>query len=216
MLLTDLLREIKEIEQKYGRTPGSVRLLAVSKTQPAEKIYPFLNYGHRLFGENRVQEAASKWPALRANFSNIELHLIGPLQTNKISQALDLFDVIETLDRPNLLTAIAQKWSPKSRTKEFYIQVNTGEEPQKAGVQPSKFEELYTLATQSYQLPITGLMCIPPVSEDPTPHFTLLTHIAENYGIPNISMGMSHDFPAAIACGSTLIRLGTRIFGEKV
>lgn len=210
-----LLDEIRDCEKKFGRSPYSVRLLAVSKNQPVEKIRPLLQLGHTWFGENRVQEAYSKWPLLLKEFPLTQLHLIGPLQTNKISQALSLFDTIETLDRPSLVTALAQKWSLQSRTKEFFIQVNTGTEPQKAGVHPDKLRELFFVATEQAHLPVTGLMCIPPLHEDPIPHFKLLADLAKDYSLPHLSMGMSHDFPAAIACGSTFIRLGTRIFGER-
>jgi pyridoxal phosphate enzyme (YggS family) len=209
-----LLQEIEEEIDYSKRQPSSVKLLAVSKTYPAEAIKPLLQAGQRYFGENRVQEACSKWPDFRHHYPDLELHLIGPLQTNKISQALSLFDVIQTLDRPKLVEEISKVYNSSCQTKEFYIQINIGQEPQKSGVLLESFETLYHL-TQEKNLPVTGVMCIPPVRENPSPYFEHLAKIAHQYALKNVSMGMSHDFKTAIRLGSTCVRLGTALFGER-
>lgn len=199
-----------------GRSPNSVALLAVCKNQPLEAIIPLIESGQRWFGENRVQEAAAKWPALRSVyidiFSELKLHLIGPLQTNKVKQALTLFDVIESLDRPDLVHEIAKKWENPARiTSKVLIQVNTGREPQKGGVLKEGLPALVDLC-QTYALPLTGLMCIPPAHEDPIPHFQLLAELAQTHHLCDLSMGMSADFPAAIACGTTWVRIGSALW----
>jgi len=195
-----------------GRAPDSVRLVAVSKTKSAAEIMPTLEAGQRLFGENRVQEAAGKWPALRSAFPEIELHLIGPLQTNKVADAVALFDAIETLDREKLARALAGEMAKQGRRPACFIQVNTGEEPQKAGVLPGETDAFVTLCRDDYSLAIEGLMCIPPLDEEPSLHFALLAKIAARLGLKELSMGMSGDFTKAISFGATYVRIGTAIF----
>lgn len=198
-----------------GRPAGSVRLVAVSKTQPAAVIRPALAAGHRRFGENRVQEAEGKWPTLRAEYPGIELHLIGPLQTNKVREAVALFDVIETVDRPKLARALAVEMTRSGRRPDCYVQVNTGEEPQKAGILPAEAEAFVAACRDEHGLPVKGLMCLPPADEDPEPHFRMLRDLARRTGLAVLSMGMSGDFPAAIDCGATHVRIGTAIFGAR-
>ena len=213
------LRRVKEAIQAAavaaGREPLGVTLVAVSKTQPREVIRPVLASGHRCFGENRVQEAQEKWPFLRLHFPGIQLHLIGPLQTNKVREALGLFDVIETLDRPRLAEALARERDRVQRMPRFYIQVNTGHEPQKAGVIPEGADSFIAQCRDEFGLEVEGLMCIPPVDQDPAPHFALLAEIAARNGLSNLSMGMSGDFEVAIRHGATHVRVGTAIFGER-
>lgn len=213
--LRHVLDAVAAAEAAAGRPAGSVRLVAVSKTQPATVIRPALAAGHRRFGENRVQEAEGKWPDLRAEYPGIELHLIGPLQTNKVREAVALFDVIETVDRPKLARALAVEMTRSGRRPDCYVQVNTGEEPQKAGIPPAEAEAFVAACRDEHGLPITGLMCIPPADEDPEPHFRLLRDLARRTGLGVLSMGMSGDFPAAIACGATHVRIGTAIFGAR-
>ncbi|MCC7259397.1 MAG: YggS family pyridoxal phosphate-dependent enzyme [Alphaproteobacteria bacterium] len=192
-------------------------LVAVSKTQPVERLRDALDARQRVFGENRVQEAKEKWPELRAAFPDVVLHLIGPLQTNKAKEALALFDVIETLDREKLAREVSglRAQGEEFRTKEFYIQVNTGEEPQKAGVAPKEAGAFIHYCIHELKLPVTGLMCIPPAEEEPAPHFALLRNIAKAHHLPNLSMGMSGDFDTALMLGATHIRVGTALFGER-
>ena len=198
-----------------GRDPAAVHLVAVSKTHPADWIRPTLTAGHRLFGENRVQEAEAKWPGLRADFPDLVLHLIGPLQSNKVKEAVVLFDVIETVDRPKLARALAAEMARTGRRPTCYVQVNTGEEPQKAGVAPDEADAFIALCRDELQLPLQGLMCIPPVNEEPSPHFALLAKIAKRNGLAALSMGMSADYEIAIAFGATHVRVGTAIFGAR-
>jgi len=198
-----------------GRAPHTIRLVAVSKTHSAAEIMPTLEAGHRLFGENRVQEAAGKWPALRGSFPDIELHLIGPLQTNKVAEAVALFDAIETLDREKLARALAGEMAKQGRRPACFIQINTGEEPQKAGIAPSLADPFIALCRGELGLPVEGLMCIPPFEADPAPHFALLRGIAARNGLASLSMGMSGDFEIAIAAGATHLRVGTAIFGGR-
>src|SRR5262252_5809010 len=198
-----------------GRTPGDVRLVAVSKTKTAPEIQPVLAAGQRLFGENRVQEAVAKWPALRERVPDIELHLIGPLQTNKVPEAVVLFDVLESLDREKLARALADEMAKRGRRPACFIQVNTGEEPQKAGIPPREADAFIALCRDELGLPVAGLMCIPPVEEEPGLHFALLREIARRNGLSGLSMGMSGDFETAIRYGATHIRVGTAIFGER-
>ncbi|HSR55899.1 MAG TPA: YggS family pyridoxal phosphate-dependent enzyme [Alphaproteobacteria bacterium] len=202
-----------------GRDPKDVTLVAVSKGHEVATIRPALEAGHRIFGENRVQEAQAKWPALKQAFPDTRLHLIGPLQTNKARDALELFDVIETVDRPRLA---AKLWGELDRHPDlaargvrFFVQVNTGEEPQKAGVLPSEADALIRAMAEDYNLPVTGLMCIPPVDEEPGLHFALLAKIAARNGIEALSMGMSTDFETAVTFGATHVRVGTAIFGVR-
>ena len=212
--LSAILARIDAARKAAIAPAPSTTLVAVTKTHGAERIRPALTAGHRVFGENRVQEAAGKWPALKAVHPDIELHLIGPLQTNKVKDAVQLFDVIETLDRPKLAHALAAEVARSSRSPRLFVQVNTGEEPQKAGVAPTQASEL--LATcRDLNLSIAGLMCIPPLDQAPAPHFALLREIARAQGLTELSMGMSDDFESAIRFGATHVRIGTAIFGPR-
>jgi hypothetical protein len=201
--------------QAAGRDPGGVTLVAVSKTHGAEAVAAALAAGQVVFGENRVQEAAAKFPALRAAHPALRLHIIGPLQTNKVREAMQIADVIETLDRPKLAAAIAAERDRTGRCPDLLVQVNTGREPQKAGVDPDEAEAFVAECREKRGLPVTGLMCIPPVEDDPRPHFAALAAMARRLGLPVISMGMSGDFEAAIAEGATHVRVGSAIFGAR-
>jgi pyridoxal phosphate enzyme (YggS family) len=205
---------IAEAARAAGRDPGSVALVAVSKTQPAEAVLEAIAAGQLLFGENRVQEAAAKFPALRAAHPGLRLHLIGPLQTNKARDAVRLFDRIESLDRPRLAEALAAAIAKEGRAPDCLIQVNTGREPQKAGCAPEEAQALLALSRR-LGLTVSGLMCIPPVAEDPAPHFKMLAGMAARLGLPVLSMGMSGDYPAAIAAGATHVRIGSAVFGAR-
>lgn len=198
-----------------GRAPDSVNLVAVSKVHDAERILPVLKAGHRLFGENRVQEAEAKWPALRAQFPDTILHLIGPLQSNKVKNAVATFDVIETVDRAKIARALAVEFDRTGRRLPCYIQVNTGEEPQKAGIPPREVDAFVKECRDNLNLDIQGLMCIPPVDEEPALHFALLAEIADRNELMVRSMGMSADYLIAIALGATHVRVGTAIFGHR-
>jgi pyridoxal phosphate enzyme (YggS family) len=215
MGLAEIQQAIRKAEENAGRAPGSVRLIAVSKVQPLDRVEAVLDQGHRLFGENRVQEAAGKWPEFKARFEGVDLHLIGPLQTNKARQAMELFDAIHSLDRPKLATTLARLAQELGHCPELMIQVNTGEEPQKAGVLPAD-ADAFIAEARALDLPVMGLMCIPPVEEEPSLHFALLAKIAERNGLAELSMGMSADFERAIALGATYVRVGSAIFGERV
>ena len=215
MPLAEILDRIRKEEARVGRAPGSTRLVAVSKVQPVERVVEVLEEGHRLFGENKVQEAAGKWPALRERFDGVELHLIGPLQTNKARQAMELFDAIETVDRPKLARTIARLKDELGHCPKLYVQVNTGAEDQKAGVLPGE-ADAFIAECRDLGLEIAGLMCIPPVDEEPSLHFALLAKIAARNGIAELSMGMSSDFETAIAQGATTVRVGSAVFGERV
>ena len=197
-----------------GRARADVDLIAVSKVQPPERVEAVLKEGHRSFGENKVQEAAGKWPAYRERYDGITLHLIGPLQTNKVKQAMQLADAIHTVDRPKLAHAIARHAQDLGSCPDLFIQVNTGEEPQKAGVSPAE-ADAFIAEVRALDLPLVGLMCIPPVDEEPSLHFALLAKIAARNGLTGLSMGMSSDFERAIALGATHIRVGSAIFGER-
>ncbi len=214
MPLSDIRQRIAAAEKKAGRAPGSVKLIAVSKLQPLGRIEAVLEDGHRLFGENRVQEAAAKWPDFRDRFDGVELHLVGPLQTNKARQAMELFEVVHSLDRPKLANTLARLSDELGRCPELFIQVNTGEEPQKAGVVPDE-ADAFVAACRRLGLPVGGLMCIPPIDEEPSLHFALLAKIAARTGLKGLSMGMSVDFESAIAQGATHVRIGSAIFGER-
>lgn len=218
--IPDRLRLVKEeialAAEAAGRKLDAARLIAVSKTVPAAVIEEAIEAGQRIFGENRVQEAQGKWPALKALHPDLELHLIGPLQTNKVKEAVALFDVIETVDRPKLARALAEEMERQGKRPRLFVQVNTGEEPQKAGVAPEETASFVALCRETFNLTIEGLMCIPPFDEDPSMHFALLAKLGEKLGLRELSMGMSGDFARAIAFGATYVRVGTAIFGERV
>ena len=215
MPLADIQASMRAACEAAGRDTQDVELIAVSKVQPNERVAAILDQGHRVFGENKVQEAASKWPAFRERYNDISLHLIGPLQTNKARQAMELAQAIHTLDRPKLATTIARLAQEKGHCPDLFIQVNTGEEPQKSGILPAE-TDAFVAETRALDLPLKGLMCIPPVDEEPSLHFALLAKIAERNGLKGLSMGMSSDFERAIALGATHIRVGSAIFGERV
>lgn len=198
-----------------GRDPASVKLVAVTKTLGADAIAPVLEAGHRIFGENRVQEARGKWPVLRERYREIELHLIGPLQSNKAREAVQIFDAIHSIDRPKIAEAVAQEMARQGRSLQLFIQVNTGEEPQKAGVSPRKTGELLRICRESLGLAVAGLMCIPPYDEEAGVHFAFLAKLARDLGLAGLSMGMSADFETAIAFGATHVRVGSEIFGSR-
>lgn len=207
--------EIAEAAREAGRAPDEVTLVAVSKTFDADAIRPILAAGHRVFGENRVQEAGGKWPGLKAEYSDVELHLIGPLQSNKVADAVRLFDVIQTVDRPKIATALAAEIVKQGRRPRLFVQVNTGEEPQKAGIAPTETASFVRHCIEALKLPIAGLMCIPPVEDMPAPHFAFLAKMAQECGIPGLSMGMSADFQVAVNLGATHVRVGSAIFGHR-
>jgi pyridoxal phosphate enzyme (YggS family) len=213
--LAEVRQRIATAAAAAGRDPNDITLVAVSKVQPAERIEAALAAGHRVFGENRVQEAQNRWPALRERYSGIELHLIGPLQTNKVRHAVELFDVIESVDRPKLARKLAEVFAETGRALPCYIQVNTGEEPQKAGILPSEADAFIAECRDTHRLAVAGLMCIPPAGEEPALHFALLKKIAERNGLCGLSMGMSGDFETAIAFGATVIRVGSALFGAR-
>ncbi len=214
MSLAEITARVRAAERAAGRAEGSVTLIAVSKVQPLDRVEAVLLAGHRIFGENYVQEAAGKWPDLRARFGAVAVHMIGPLQTNKAKVAVDLFDAIHTVDRPSLAEKLARLAQDRGRCPALFVQVNTGDEPQKAGVMPGDVDAF--LATcAAMDLPIEGLMCIPPEGEDSTPHFAALAAMAARNGLGGLSMGMSGDFEAAIAAGATHIRVGSAIFGAR-
>ena len=213
--LADVQARIHKVVSEADRASTDVTLVAVSKTFEPGAIIPVLIAGQRVFGENRVQEAASKWPALREDFPDVELHLIGPLQSNKVRQAVGLFDVIETLDRPKLAARLAQECQTQNRCPRLLVQVNTGEEPQKAGVIPAELPDFLAYCRDECGLKIDGLMAIPPIDEAPSLHFSLLAKLAKAHNLSSLSMGMSADFELAIALGATHIRVGSAIFGTR-
>jgi pyridoxal phosphate enzyme (YggS family) len=213
--LETVRQRIAQAALAAGRDPRSVALVAVSKTHGIRAVREALSAGQRIFGENRVQEAASKFPQLRADYPDLELHLIGPLQTNKVKDAVALFDVIETVDRPKLAAKLAEEMQRSGRRPRCYIQVNIGNEPQKAGVAPHDVSALLALSRDEYRLPVVGLMCIPPADHDPAPHFARMAALAKSHHLPILSQGMSGDYPAAIAAGATHVRVGTAIFGAR-
>jgi PLP dependent protein len=206
---------IARAARDFGRDPASVTLVAVSKTFPVEAIEPVLGAGQRVFGENYVQEAKGKWEPLRERYPDVELHLIGPLQSNKARDAVRLFDAIHTLDRPSLAEALAKEMAKAERRPQLLVQVNTGEEPQKGGVMPAEADAFIDACRERWGLAVDGLMCIPPADEPPSPHFGLLYKIAARHGLNTLSMGMSADFEAAIQLGATHVRVGSAIFGER-
>ncbi|PCI48937.1 MAG: YggS family pyridoxal phosphate-dependent enzyme [Alphaproteobacteria bacterium] len=213
--LDSVTRNIHSAAANAGRKATDITLVAVSKTKSSNAITPILDQGHRVFGENRIQEAAGKWPELRALYSQVELHLIGPLQSNKVRQALRLFDVIETIDRPKLARAIARISQEENISCQYYIQINVGREAQKAGIDPEEADSFITLCRDELKLPVIGLMCIPPADQDPAPYFLQLKEIAKRNGLKKLSMGMSGDYQVAIRCGATSVRVGTAIFGAR-
>ncbi|MEM1233441.1 MAG: YggS family pyridoxal phosphate-dependent enzyme [Pseudomonadota bacterium] len=215
MALAEIKSRIAAAEAAAGRPSGAARCIAVSKVQPAERVEAVLQEGHRIFGENRVQEAQGKWPAWKAAVPEVELHLLGPLQTNKARSAMGLFDVIHTLDRPKLAATLARLAQETGVCPPLFVQVNTGEEPQKAGVLPSE-TDAFVAEVRAMDLPVIGLMCIPPQEEEPSLHFALLAKIAARNGLDRLSMGMSADFETAIRFGATDVRVGSAIFGARV
>ena len=214
MSLSEIQQRVAKAAQSANRESTGIKLIAVSKVQPDERVASVLDEGHRFFGENRVQEAAGKWPGFREQYQGIDLHLIGPLQSNKVRQAMELANAIHTLDRPKLANAIARIAQEIGSCPDLFVQVNTGEEEQKAGVLPLDADDFIS-DCRNLDLPIKGLMCIPPIDEEPSLHFALLAKIAERNGLAGLSMGMSSDFERAIALGATHIRVGSAIFGER-
>lgn len=212
--LAEIETRIAAAARETGRDPASVHLIAVTKTFGAEDIRPVLEAGHRLFGENRVQEAKSKWPELRTLYPGLTLHLIGPLQSNKAREAVELFDAIHTIDRPKIAKAIADELARQGKRLQLFIQVNTGEEPQKAGIAPKDTAD-FLAHCRTLGLEIAGLMCIPPVEEDPAVHFAFLAKLAGDLGLSELSMGMSSDFETAAQFGATYVRVGSAIFGSR-
>lgn len=219
MTVQDRLKEVRDritaAEQVGKRPEGSVTLVAVSKTFEADAIRPVIEAGERVFGENRVQESQGKWPALKQEFEGIELHLIGPLQSNKAADAVALFDVIETVDREKIARALADEMKRQGRFPRLYVQVNTGMEPQKAGIAPDETAAFVRLCRDDLGLSVEGLMCIPPAEENPGPHFALLAKLAKECGVEKLSMGMSGDFETAVEFGATSVRVGSAVFGNR-
>lgn len=214
MSLTDIRARIAAAERGAGRAQGSVTLIAVSKVQPLDRVEAVLAAGHRVFGENYVQEAQAKWPGLRERFGPVAVHMIGPLQTNKAKVAVELFDAIHTLDRPSLAEKLARLAQARGTCPQLFVQVNTGEEPQKAGALPAEVDG-FVASCRAMDLPVAGLMCIPPEDQDSRPHFATLAAMAARNGLGALSMGMSSDFEAAIALGATHVRVGSAIFGAR-
>ena len=215
MSLAEIKRLINKAEVNFSGSIGSVKLIAVSKVQPVDRVKSVLEEGHRVFGENRIQEAQSKWPAFKKQYQEVELHIIGPLQTNKTRAAMELADSIHTLDRPKLARNMARLAQELGKCPELFVQVNTGDEKQKSGVLPKETES-FVKECLDMDLPVKGLMCIPPVDEEASLHFALLKKISEDCGLRYLSMGMSADFEKAISFGATHIRVGSAIFGERI
>lgn len=213
--LNGVLQEIKAAAGRCGRHPADITLIAVSKTFAADAIRPVLEAGQRVFGENRVQEATDKWPALRAEYEDLVLHLIGPLQTNKVRQAVALFDVIHSVDRLKLAQALKDECERQGRSVRCLVQVNTGAEPQKSGILPDQLDDFIGQCRDRIGLEIAGGMCLPPVNENPALHFALLEKLARRNGLSELSMGMSHDFETAIELGASMVRIGSAIFGPR-
>lgn len=213
--LSSVQADIRSAEAEFGRPEGAVTLIAVSKTFFADDIRPVLTAGQRVFGENRVQEAMGKWPALRVDFQDVELHLIGPLQSNKAKEAVATFDVIHTVDRPKIAKALKAEMDKQDRRLPCFIQVNTGEEPQKAGIAPGEVDAFVAECKDVIGLNVIGLMCIPPVDEAPGEHFALLEKIAKRNNLDRLSMGMSSDYKVAVGFGATHVRVGSAIFGAR-
>ncbi len=213
--LADIRARLDQAARASDRDPAAVSLIAVSKTFGPEHILPVLHAGQRLFGENRVQEAKAKWPELRAQYPDVELHLIGPLQSNKTREAVALFDAIHTVDRPKIARAIADEQARQGKRLKLFVEVNTGEEPQKAGIMPKEAAAFVAHCRDDLDLEIAGLMCIPPVEEEPAVHFAFLAKLARDLGLPELSMGMSSDFETAASFGATHVRVGSAIFGTR-
>lgn len=213
--LAEVSRHIAEAARAANRNPADVTLVAVSKTHGADRVRELLEAGHRVFGENRVQEAQGKFPDLKAAWPDLELHLIGPLQTNKARDAVALFDVVQSVDREKLATALVKEMDRLDRRPSCFIQVNTGEEPQKAGILPKDLDTFVAACRNQYQLPVVGLMCIPPVDEEPALHFALLAKMAARNGLAKLSMGMSADYETAVRLGATHVRVGSALFGAR-
>jgi pyridoxal phosphate enzyme (YggS family) len=213
--LGEVMRRIAEAAAAAGRAPSDVTLVAVSKTHGADRVRELLEVGQRVFGENRVQEAEEKFPALKADYPDLELHLIGPLQTNKAREAVALFDVIESVDREKLAATLAKEMARTGKRPSCFIQVNTGEEPQKAGILPAELDAFVAACRDTHKLPVVGLMCIPPVGEEPALHFALLAKMAARHGLAKVSMGMSADYETAVKLGATHVRVGSALFGAR-
>ena len=213
--LAEVQGHIAEAARAAGRNPGDVTMVAVSKTHGADRIREVLEAGHRVFGENRVQEAQEKFPALKIAYPDLELHLIGPLQTNKVRDAVALFDVIQSVDRERLAATLAREMERAGKRLACFIQVNTGEEPQKAGIMPTELNAFVAACRDTHRLPVVGLMCIPPVNEEPALHFALLAKMAARNGLAKVSMGMSADYEAAVRLGATHVRVGSALFGSR-
>lgn len=213
--LADIKARLDAAARNANRDPAAVALIAVSKTFGPEHIAPVLDAGQRMFGENRVQEAKAKWPELRERYPDIELHLIGPLQSNKTREAVALFDAIHTVDRPKIARAIAEEQAKQGKRLKLFVEVNTGEEPQKAGIVPKEAAAFVAHCRDDLGLEIAGLMCIPPVEEEPAVHFAFLAKLARDLGLPELSMGMSSDFETAASFGATHVRVGSAIFGTR-
>jgi len=213
--LAEVNRRIAEAAKAAGRLPADVTLVAVSKTHGPERVREVLEAGHRIFGENRVQEAQEKFPALKAAYSDLELHLIGPLQTNKARDAVALFDVIQSVDRERLAAVLAKEMERAGKRPACFIQVNTGEEAQKAGILPADLDAFVASCREAHRLPVVGLMCIPPVDEEPALHFALLAKMAKRNGLDKLSMGMSADYETAVRLGATHVRVGSALFGAR-
>jgi len=213
--LAEVKTRIAGAAKTAGRSAADVTLVAVSKTHGADKVCQLLDAGHRVFGENRVQEAEQKFPPLKARYPDLELHLIGPLQSNKARDAVLLFDVIQSIDREKLASVLAREMARTGKRPDCFIQVNTGEEPQKAGVPPAEVDAFVAACRDTHKLPVVGVMCIPPVDEEPAPHFALLAKIAKRNGLAKISMGMSADYETAVRLGATHVRVGSALFGAR-
>lgn len=213
--LAEVRARIASAAKAVGRDPAAVELIVVSKTFGPDAIVPVLDAGHRAFGENRVQEAKAKWPALQESYRGVALHLIGPLQSNKAREAVELFDCIHSVDRPKIAEAIAVEMARVGKQLQLFVQVNTGEEPQKAGILPRDAAAFVRMCRDQLRLPIAGLMCIPPVDEEPAVHFAFLAKLAAELSLPGLSMGMSGDYETAVAFGATHVRVGSAIFGSR-
>ena len=213
--LGEVTGKIEQAARAAGRDPAGVTLVAVSKTHGADRVRELLTVGQRIFGENRVQEAQEKFPALKAEYADLKLHLIGPLQTNKAREAVALFDVIQSVDREKLAVTLAKEMARADKRPDCFIQVNTGEEPQKAGILPADLDSFVATCRDTHKLPVVGLMCIPPVDEEPALHFALLAKMAARNGLTKVSMGMSADYETAVRLGATHVRVGTALFGHR-
>ena len=213
--LGEVTGKIEQAARAAGRDPAGVTLVAVSKTHGADRVRELLTVGQRIFGENRVQEAQEKFPALKAEYADLKLHLIGPLQTNKAREAVALFDVIQSVDREKLAVTLAKEMARADKRPDCFIQVNTGEEPQKAGILPADLDSFVVACRDTHKLPVVGLMCIPPVDEEPALHFALLAKMAARHGLANVSMGMSADYETAVRLGATHVRVGSALFGQR-